>query len=334
MRRPLCLLCLLCLLAFGAAVAGCGGGSGGGSAQHVTLTLDWTPNPDHVGFYYGRDEGLFRKAGLDVAIRAPSDPTTPLKLVAAGKTDLAVSYEQEIFFAAEKKLPVVAVAAVVGQPLNSFMAIDPAIQTIADLKGRTIGITGVPADYAALDAALASAGLSRDDVEVVNVGYNLLPALLSHKVDAVLGVYRNVEGIELRLRGFEPTVIPLDRAGVPFYDELVLVASSDRLRSDPNYADMVARFVDAFLGGAAGARAHPGRSLQILSQATASERAFLARATPATLALLPGPDGIGCMRASQWSRFGAWMQEQKLLKARIPPARVMTTRFLPDRCRA
>ena len=145
-------------------LAACGGG-GGGSDREATLTLDWTPNPDHVGFYYARDSGLFRKDGLDVSIRAPSDPAAPLKLVAAGRSDLAVSYEQEVFFAAAKKLPVVAVASVIGQPLNSFMSIDPSIRSLADLKGHSVGITGVPADY----AALASAGLSHD-VKVVNVG--------------------------------------------------------------------------------------------------------------------------------------------------------------------
>ena len=76
--------------------------------QHVTLTLDWTPNPDHVGLYYARDEGLFAKAGLDVSIHAPSDPTAPLKLVGAGKTDFGVSYEQEVFFAAAKNRTVAA----------------------------------------------------------------------------------------------------------------------------------------------------------------------------------------------------------------------------------
>src|SRR5579862_3157531 len=158
--------------------------------QAVSLTLDWTPNPDHIGFYYAQATGLFAQAGLKVAIRAPSDPTAPLKLVALSHTDLAVSYEQELFYAAARKLPVVAVAAVVPQPLNSIIAIKPAIRTLADLKGRTIGITGVPSDYADLDTALAHAGLSRKNVKVVSVGYDLLPALLSGKVDAVLGVYR------------------------------------------------------------------------------------------------------------------------------------------------
>jgi putative hydroxymethylpyrimidine transport system substrate-binding protein len=324
--RPLVPAALLAVAAVLTSPASAGG-------RHVTLTLDWTPNPDHVGFYYARDTGLFTAAGLEVAIRAPSDPTAPLKLVALGKSDLAVTYEQELFFAAARKLPVVAVAAVVPRPLNSIMAIEPTIRSVADLRGRTVGITGVPSDYAALDTALASNGLTRKVVKVVSVGYNLLPALLAHRVDAVLGVYRNVEGIELAQRGLAPTVIPLDRAGVPFYDELVLVADSSRLRSDPGYAQTVDRFVRAFLAGTAAARLHPSRSLAILRRVTASPPRFLADATPATLALLSGPHGVGCLDAEQWQRFGAWMHERALLKKPIPAATVLTTRFLPARCR-
>jgi putative hydroxymethylpyrimidine transport system substrate-binding protein len=319
------------LAAVALAVALVPAASGGGTK--VTLTLDWTPNPDHVGFYYPREHGLFAKAGLDVDIRSPSDPTAALKLVAVGSSDLAVSYEQELFLAVERGLPVVAVAAVVPRPLNSIMAIDAKIRRVADLRGKTIGITGAPSDYAALDTALAGARLGRDDVKVVSIGYNLLPALLAHRVDAVLGVYRNVEGIELERRGLKPTVIPLDRAGVPTYDELVLVASAERLRSDPAYASTVGRFVRAFLRGTAAARGNPAGALAVLRKATEGDAGFLARATPATLALLAGPKGVGCMSTAQWQRFGAWMHARKLLAKRIPASAVMTTRFLPSRCR-
>ena len=322
---------VLVALAVGAAfvTAGCGR-----TQSDVTLTLDWTPNPDHVGFYDARETGLFARAGLNVAIRSPSDPTAPLKLVGVGKTDLAISYEPEVFFAAAKKLPVVAVAAVVPQPLNSLIAIDPKIRTVHDLSRRRIGITGVPSDYATLDTVLTSAGLRREDVKVVAVGYNLLPALLGHKVDAVLGVYRNVEGIQLQQRHLRPTIVPVNRAGVPNYDELVLVANSSRLRSDSAYRSMVRRFVAAFVTGTAQARRHPIRALQILRHVTASTAAFLARATPATLALLSGREGIGCMRVQDWQRFGTWMRAQSLLKQPIPATSVMTTRYLPARCTA
>jgi putative hydroxymethylpyrimidine transport system substrate-binding protein len=303
------------------------------NGQKLTLMLDWTPNPDHVGFYDAQERGLFARAGLEVTIRAPSDPTAPLKLVGVGKSDLAVSYEQELFFAAAKKLPVVAVAAVVPQPLNSFIAIEPQIKSLRDLKGRTIGITGVPSDYATLDTALASVGLEPKEVKVVAVGYSLLPALLAHRVDAVLGVYRNVEGIQLQLHGLRPTIIPIDHTGVPTYDELVLVANKTRLSRDPQYSSEVKRFVKAFLAGTADARSHPARALATLKKVTASDPAFLARAVPATLRLLAGPRGIGCIDPGAWRRFGAWMHARGLLKQPIPAASIINTSFLPPRCR-
>jgi putative hydroxymethylpyrimidine transport system substrate-binding protein len=304
-----------------------------GGAQKLTVTLDWTPNPDHVGIYDARDTGLFARAGLDVTIRSPSDPTAPLKLVGVGQSDLAVSYEQELFFAAAKQLPVVAVAAVVPQPLNSFMAIEPNVRSLRDLKGKTIGITGVPSDYATLDTALHSVGLTRTQLKIVTVGYNLLPALLAHRVDAILGVYRNVEGIQLQLRGLHPTIIPVDHAGIPSYDELVLVANKTRLHDDPQYHSAVKRFVGAFLAGTADARSNPSKALAIMQKVTASDPKFLARAVPATLRLLAGSKGIGCLSVDAWQRFGDWMHTTNLLKKPIAAASVVTPNFLPSRCR-
>lgn len=326
MRRTTALAVLAALVALvPAALAG--------PQKMMTLTLDWTPNPDHVGIFDARDTGLLARAGLDVAIHSPSDPTAPLKLVGAGRSDLAVSYEQELFFAAAKKLPVVAVAAVVPQPLNSFMAIEPQVRSLRDLKGRTIGITGVPSDYATLDSALRVVGLTRKDVKVVTVGYNLLPALLAHRVDVVLGVYRNVEGIQLQLRGFHPTIIPVDQAGVPTYDELVLVANKNRLRDNPAYRSEVQRFVAAFLAGTADARRHPANALKILQKVTASDPKFLARATSATLRLLTGPKGVGCLDLHAWQRFGDWMHTTGLLKQTVPATSVVNVNLLPSRCR-
>jgi putative hydroxymethylpyrimidine transport system substrate-binding protein len=303
------------------------------SGHKLSVMLDWTPNPDHVGLYYARDTGLFAQAGLDVTIRAPSDPTTPLKLVGVGRSDLAVSYEQELFFAAAKKLPVVAVAAVVPRPLNSLISIEPKIHSVRGLRGAKIGITGVPSDYATLDTMLQSVGLRRQDVKVVTVGFSLLPALLAHRVDAVLGVYRNVEGIQLELRSLRPTIIPVDRAGVPSYDELVLVANRDRLRSDAGYRVDVRRFVSAFLAGTVAARAHPAKALSIMSKVTSSPRKFLTLAMPATLKLLSGPHGAGCLSSAAWQRFGNWMRTRGLLKTAVTARSILDPSFLPQRCR-
>jgi putative hydroxymethylpyrimidine transport system substrate-binding protein len=209
------------------------------------------------------------------------------------------------------------------------MSIDRHVHSLRDLIGKSVGITGVPADY----AALKSAGLA-GKVKVVDVGYDLLPALLAHRVTAVLGVYRNVEGVELALRGLHPTIVSVARAGVPSYDELVLVANANRLRRDGRYRRDVQRFVTAFVAGTADARAHPARALAILRRVTAASPRFLARATPLTLRLLSGPRGVACVDVRQWQRFGAWMVAHRLLPRPIAAGSVVTTRFLPARCRA
>jgi len=105
------------------------------------------------------------------------------------------------------------------------------------------------------------------------------------------------------------------------------------MHDDPGYRSGVRRFVAAFLAGTADARRHPARALAILEKVTASDRRFLARATPATLRLLTGPDGVGCISVGAWQRFGDWMRAQRLLKTAIPAESVVDASFLPSRCR-
>ena len=298
----------------------------------ISVMLDWTPNPDHVGLYTAHSAGLFAKAGLAVEIRSPSDATAPLKLVALGRVDVAISYEQEVFYAVEKGLPVSAVAAIIPTPLNVFMSVNPAITKLRDLKAKRIGITGVPSDYATLDTALASVGLARSDVKLVSVGYNLLPALLAHRVDAVLGVYRNVEAIQATLAGATPHVIPVERAGIPTYDELVLVANRHRLDTDASYRTHVAALVAGISAGVTAATNDPALALQTMQKATSLGTAFLKQSTSATLPLLSGPRGPVCLSVGDWHRFGSWMVRQKLLKATVATGAVVTTSVLPRNC--
>ena len=164
----------------------------------------------------------------------PSDPSAPIRQVAAGRADLAISYEPEVLLAQDQGLPVIAVAALVPHPLTSLISLPEAgIANAADLEGKTIATAGIPyqADY--LETILDGEGLSLDDVDQKDVGFNLLPAVLSGSADAMLGGFLNVEGVDLEERGLNPRVVPVDELGIPTYDELVLVASSERVADDP-----------------------------------------------------------------------------------------------------
>ena len=129
----------------------------------------------------------------------------------------------------------VAVAALVPRPLTSLISLPEAgIAEPADLAGKTIATAGIPYQAAYLEAILDEAGLvARRRRAGQDVGFNLLPAVLSGSADAMLGGFLNVEGVDLAERGENPRVVPVDELGIPTYDELVLVASTDRVADDP-----------------------------------------------------------------------------------------------------
>jgi len=194
------------LLAAGAAIvllAGCGEKRetvtpASRDAQSFTLMLDWFPNADHVGIYEALANGAFTAAGLNVHVEVPSDPALPLELVAAGKVDAAISYEPEVLLARNQDQPLVSVAALVQEPLTAIVSIGKKhITTPAQLRGKRVGDAGIPYQHAYLETILAHAGVPADSVQEINVGANLLPAMLSGRVDATLGAFWNYEAIEL-----------------------------------------------------------------------------------------------------------------------------------------
>jgi putative hydroxymethylpyrimidine transport system substrate-binding protein len=319
-----------------AAASACGGGASeeGAAAQPMEVALDWFPNPDHVGLYYGLDRGYFEERGLDVQLRTPSDPTAGLKLVATNDFDLAVYYEGDLFLAAQQGLPVVAVGALVPTALNSLISLaDSRVSGPDTLAGATIGVAGLPFDDAILATIREKQGLSEDDVRSVNVGFDLVPALLARKVDAVIGAYFNIEGTTLELRtGEPPHVTRLEELGVPPYDELVVVANRDRLRDDPAYAGAVREFLAGMIEGTEQARADMPGAEAVMERQTEYTPEEITGMVPATLTLLAPSGGrrTGCFDLGGWERFGRWMLENGLLERPITVADVATNAYLPD----
>ena len=290
----------------------------GGSVQvrGLDLTLDWFPNPDHVAIYQAIESGYFRDVGLDVRPRVPSDPAAPIKQVAAGRADLAISYEPEVLLAREQGLPVVAVAALVQRPLTSLMATEKSrVRSVRDLRGKRVGTAGIPYQEAYLKTILRRANVPESSVKVTNVGASLLPAMLSGKVDATLAAFWNVEGVELRQRGQRPWIVPVNRLGVPDYDELVLVANSDQLA---DRRDDLRLFISALSRGAREARSDPRAAADTLLDANKDLRERPTRASVRlTIPALFPEDGdrpFGFLNPVEWRNYGGWMVDNRLLE--------------------
>jgi putative hydroxymethylpyrimidine transport system substrate-binding protein len=316
-------------------LAACGGGEDAttgtpSNPQPFTLDLDWYVNPDHAGIYTAIERGFFRQAGLDVKPQVPSDPAAPIKEVAAGRVDLAVSYEPEVLLAADKGLDVEAVAAVVNSALTSLISLPKAgIASAADLSGKTVGTAGIPYQSDYLDTILQTAGLPPSSAQEVNAGLNLLPALIGGRVDAILGGFRNIEGVDLRLRGLDPRVVPVDQLGVPTYDELVLVARKSTVEDHP---DAIRAFIEALARGTDYARGHPQEAASAVISAGKGLDAMQTRAeVAATLPLLAPPQGkpYGYLDADAWAVYSQWMAQHDLISSAPSPSDVLTNELLP-----
>ena len=201
--------------------------------DQITVLLDWFINPDHAPLIVAEQTGLFDKASLDVILVEPADPSLPPKLAAAKKADVAISYQPSLMVDLNNQLPLMRIGTIVNSPLNSLVVLaDSGIQSISDLKGKTVGFSVGGFEDAVLGAMLESQGLTLDDVNLVNVNFALSPSLYAGKVDAVIGAFRNFELNQMDIDGRPGRAFYPEDHGVPAYEELILVAHPDYAGTD------------------------------------------------------------------------------------------------------
>jgi putative hydroxymethylpyrimidine transport system substrate-binding protein len=302
-----------------------------GAERNVRVLMDWFPNPDHIGLYTAQRQGEFGRSGLNVTLTPPSNAADPLKLVASGRVDLGISYEPDVILAAQQRVPVTAVGALIPVPLNSFMAIAGSpVKSPADLAGRTVGVPGVPSDDLYLQQFATKYGIDLKSVKKVNVNTSLVSAMLSRKVDATIGAYRNIEGVQLAAEGKNPVIMPVTAAGVPTYNELVIVANRQKLAQDAGYQDTVRRFLAAVAKGTDIARRQPAvANASIAPVAKGYSRELIRRMVDATAPLLANPQGFGRMDPAQWQRFADWLFQQRATRAKVDTGPLVSNNYLP-----
>ena len=280
------------------------------AAEKLTVLLDWFINPDHGPLIVAQEKGLFAEAGLEVEMIEPADPSLPPKLVAAGKADVAVSYQPQLHVQVSEGLPLARFATLVGTPLNSLVVLaDGDIKTIADLKGKKVGFSVGGFEDALLKAMLTKHGLTLKDIEMVNVNWSLSPSLLTGKVDAVIGAYRNFELNQMDIEGHPGRAFYVEEEGVPIYDELILVTHKDK-RDNP----ALKKFVSAIEAATVYIVNHPDEAWEIFRDSNKKklDNELNKRAWKDTLrrfALRPA-----ALDKARYNTFAAFMKEQGLIK--------------------
>jgi putative hydroxymethylpyrimidine transport system substrate-binding protein len=317
MKHRLPGLLVAALMAMGALISPAAAG------RAVTVMLDWFVNPDHAPLYVALEKGFFAQHGLSVTFVAPSNPNDPPKLVAAGKADLAVSYQPQHHLHVDQGLPLVRVATLVATPLNCLVVIaDGPIGRLADLKGKTVGYSVGGFESVLLKVMLARDGLTLEDVRLVNVNFSLSPALFAGRADAVIGAFRNFELNQMAIEGRPGRAFFVEEYGIPAYDELILVARRDRLA-----ASALRPFVDALEQGVQFLVNHPGESWRLFvkdRKELDNELNRLAwRDTLSRFALRPG-----ALDRNRYLRFARFLEAQQMIREMPPLERLAVE--LPD----
>lgn len=283
------------------------------AADKLTVLLDWYVNPDHAPLVVAKEGGYFAKHGLDVDLVVSSDASAPSKLVAAGKADVAITYQPDLMLQIKEGLPIKRFGTLIDTPLNCLIALKGGpIKTLADLKGKTVGFSVTSFQAAYLDSILGTVGLSSVDVKTINLNFNLIQPLLAGQVDAVMDGYRNVELIQLELEGHPANVWFPEENGVPGYDELIYVAAADKI-DDPR----LPRFLAAIEESTAFILDHSDEALAMFMKSHADLDNELNRrqfaATLSHFAQRPGELDQG-----RYLGFAAFLKEKGLIDT-VPP---------------
>ncbi len=291
----------------------CLGPSSSPAEDALTVMLDWFVNPDHAPLYVAQGMGYFEQQELRVEFVAPADPNDPPKLVAAGKADLAISYQPQLHVHVAEGLPLKRVATLVATPLNCLVVLaDGPIQSVADLKGRKVGFSVGGFEDALLAAMLGRYGLGLADVELINVNFSLSPSLVSGNVDAVIGAFRNFELNQMDIVGRPGRAFYVEEEGVPAYDELIFVANANRL-TDPR----IRRFLNALEAGVQYLVNRPDASWELFIAANPelddelNKRAWCD--TLSRFALRPA-----ALDSARYERFSAFLEQQRLIPKALP----------------
>jgi putative hydroxymethylpyrimidine transport system substrate-binding protein len=287
------------------------------AAQKLTLMLDWFPNVDHLPVYTAAQKGYFQEAGLEVEILSPSETTDGLKLAAAGRVDLAVSYQPQATIAAAAGLPVHVVGRLVAHPLTTLLFLkDSGIQAPADLSGRPIGYT-VPGLMDVLLAAFAKVN-AVEDYQAVNVGFAIVQSLSAGRVDAVMGPFKTYETVEMAHRGMKAGYFELEKYGIPDYDELIFVCGPQTL--EKRRAEVEA-FVAAVARGIAAVREDSTEALELYFKAVPdADRRTETEALALTLPYFADDQQLDSPR---WQRFADFALAHGLIETPVDVNRLL-----------
>lgn len=324
------------------AAAGAEGEQAEGTAQtaedkplrEMNVVLDWYPNAIHAFLYDAIEKGYFQEEGLDVKIRFPANDNDAIALVAAGKAEIGLFYQQDTIQAVVNQgAGIKSIGAVCQTPLNVILSLkEKNVNSPKDFVGKTVGYGGTALSEAMVEAIMENVGEDPKSTNLQNVGFDLMSSMTTGQVDATIGCLVNHEVPQMEEEGFEVSWFQLTDYGMPNFYELVFLANDKMIEEEP---ETLRGFMRACAKGFDDFQADTDGVLDILLSNQNEENFPLSPTVEAKSAevLLPRMETEDAPFMTQteenWKENIAWMKEHGLIE-RVPEvSEVMTTEFMP-----
>lgn len=224
----------------------------------VSIGLGYIPDIQFSPFYVAVKKGYYTAAGLNVTLNHGIVPDLFAEMM-AHKDTFVFAGGDDTLVARSKHLPVVDVSTLYpSYPISLIVPANSPVQTLAEIKGHTIGLPGLyGSTYVGLLALLHAVHLTEHDVQLKSIGFTQVSALKQGRVDAVVG-YTNNEPLQLRRLGMQVRTFD-----VPSYQPMVSNGIVTTEQTWGSQARMVRAFVQATIKGLNEVLANPSEALQI-----------------------------------------------------------------------
>nr|WP_253291431.1 ABC transporter substrate-binding protein [Virgibacillus proomii] len=296
--------------------------------KKVSVVLDWTPNTNHTGLYVAKEKGYFKDEGLDVEIKMPGEAGAD-QLVASGKADFGVSYQEGITEARVQDIPIVSIAAIIQHNTSGFASLkEKNITKPRDFEDKTYGGWGTPVEKAVLSSLMKQEDANVEKVNIVNMGETDFFTAVNRDIDFAW-IYYGWTGVEAELRNEELNMIYLtDYSEKLDYYTPVLATNEDMIKKDPK---TIKKFLSAVTKGYELAIDNPEEAANILIEAVPDLDEELVKASQKWLADKYRDDAKrwGEQKLEVWDNYASWMYENKLLDKPLDSEKAFTNEFLP-----
>lgn len=298
------------------------------SLKKVTVVLDWTPNTNHTGLYVAKEKGFFTEQGLDVEIIQPSEGTSDT-IVASGKAQFGIGYQEGVTYARAADVPLVSIAAVIQHNTSGFASIrDKNILTPKDFEGKAYGGWGSEMEEATIKYLMDQVGADYSKVTIMTTGdADFFQASATGQIDFAW-IFEGWAGIEAKQKGMDLNYIDLGKEAPVFdYYTPVIITNETILKEDK-------ALVEAFMKGAKKgyeyAIKNPDDAADILIKEVPEINQELVKESQKFLSEKYQADATtwGLQKEEVWQRYTDWMFENGFIEKKIDVTKAYTNEFV------